>query len=94
MGEIEILPNVPFLELSIPAWQMGLFIVIVSICMLLERHKVALISTYLFTLYWVYFLYWGEVISSFGSLPNMATLFILCGLFHVMLTLVAFLKEG
>ncbi len=94
MSEIQILSQIPFLELTIPAWQMAFYVLIITVCMLFERHRVALLTSYLFTLYWGFFLYFGDVISSFVAFPNTATLYILCGLLHLTLTLVAFLKEA
>lgn len=93
MGETKVLHEIAFLELAIPAWQMAAYILVISLCMLMERTKLALISTYLFTLYWCFFLYWGDVVSSFGTFPNMATLFLLSSSLHITLTLVAFMKE-
>lgn len=94
MNEAAMLFQVGFLELTIPAWQMGLFVLIITFCMLVERHRVALLTSYVFTLYWGFFLYFGDVVSSFVSFPHMATLYIFCGLLHVALTLVAFLREA
>ncbi|MFQ5683550.1 MAG: hypothetical protein ACE5HC_09790 [Candidatus Binatia bacterium] len=93
MGESEILHQIVFWELSIPAWQMAIYIIVITFCMLFERHKLALLTTYIFTLYWVYFLYWGDAIALFGTSPNAATLFLLFGMLHVTLTMIAFFKE-
>lgn len=94
MSEAAILSQIPFLELTIPVWEMAFFVLIITVCMLLEWHRVALLTSYVFTLYWGFFLYFGDVVSSFVAFPNMATLYILCGLLHVTLTLVAFLREA
>jgi hypothetical protein len=93
MVEKEILNQMLFFELNIPAWQMVLYVLMISVCMLLEKHKLALITTYVFTLNWGFFFYFGDVIYSFRVFPNMATLFLLSGLLHISLTLVAFLRE-
>ena len=44
-------------NLVIPAWQMGLFIGLVSLSMLWGRSHFGLIVTYLFVLYWGFILY-------------------------------------
>lgn len=82
-----------FIKLAIPAWQMAFYIIIISVFMLAERYKLCLITTYLFTLYWGFFLYWGDVMASFGSFPTIAAFYLLCGMLHVTLTLIAFFRE-
>lgn len=83
------------ISLAVPAWQMALYIVIISLFMLADRLKLCLITTYLFTLYWGFFLYWAEVMASVGKLPTLATLYLIGGIMHVTLTLVAFFRgEG
>lgn len=92
--EAEILAEIPFRELSVPMWQMAFFVLIISACMLTQRHKLALITTYVFTLYWGFDAYFGQAILALGAWPHVATLFLLCGSLHVALTLIAFLQEG
>lgn len=93
MDEGSVFYNIPEITLNIPAWQVALYVVMISIFMVVGKNKLALLTTYLFTLYWGFFLYWGEVMVSLGSLPTLATLYLLCGMLHVTLTLVAFFKE-
>jgi len=88
------LPQIFFNDMTIPAWQMALFIVIISVFMLLRRHKLCLVTTYLFTFYWAFFLYWGEVVlSSFGELPYAAVLYLVFGTIHIVLTLIGLFQE-
>ena len=82
-----------FLELLIPAWQMALFIALISIFMLLQRMKLCLITTFLFTFYWGFFLYWGEVIGSFSSFPYVVALYLFSGVIYIILTLITFYRE-
>ena len=89
-----ILSQFPYFNLVIPAWQMGLYIAMISLCMLAGSYKLSLIVTYLFTLYWAFFIYWGEVLQTLGNFPVEATWYILLGLLHVILTLIAFFREG
>lgn len=93
MNEESLFYHITDINLTIPAWQVALYVLIISIFMLAERHKLTLLTTYLFTLYWGFFIYWGDVMASLGSLPTLATLYLLCGLLHVTLTLIAFFKE-
>ena len=92
-NEAEVISQIPFFELAIPVWQMALYIVIISVCTLSQRHRLALIVTYLFTLYWGFFSYFGQIIATLGTWPNVATLFVMCGLLHVGLTVIAFFQE-
>ncbi len=89
-----ILAQFPYFNLVIPAWQMGLYIAIISLCMLGSSYKLSLLVTYLFTLYWGFFLYWGEVLRNIGIFPVEATWFLILGTLHVILTLMAFFKDN
>jgi hypothetical protein len=88
-----ILAQFPYFNLVIPAWQMGLYLAVISICMLSSSYRLSLLVTYVFTLYWGFFLYWGEILRNIGTFPVEATWFLLLGLLHVALTLTAFFKE-
>jgi hypothetical protein len=89
----EDLSQFPYFNLAIPAWQMGLYIFLISICMLVERYKLSLVITYTFTLYWAFFLHWGDLLASTGRFPMEGTLYLMFGVIHLILTLVAFFKE-
>ena len=93
MDEGSFFYHIPDITLNIPSWQVALYVLMISIFMVAGKHKLTLITTYLFTLYWSFFLYWGEAMASLGSLPTLATLYLLCALLHVTLTLIAFFKE-
>lgn len=88
---LELIAQIYVEVLTVPAWQMGLYILLISIFMLARDHRLALITTYLFTLYWGYFLYFGDILDSFGSFPG--TIYIFFGLLHVAFTVVAFIQE-
>ena len=81
----------PAADLVIPAWQMTLYVFFISIFMLARDYKMSLITTYLFTLYWGFFLYFGDFVGSVTSFAP--TIFIVFGLIHVVLTLIAFWQE-
>jgi len=81
------------IELAIPAWQMGLFIVLISLFMLIQRIKLTLITMFLFTFYWAFFLYWGDVLASFDEFPVVAALYLVSGVLYIVLTLIAFYRE-
>ncbi len=89
----ELISQLPLFELVLPAWQMVMYIVLTSICMLSQRYKLSLIITYCFSFYWVFFLYYGDVIGSFDRYPGAVTLYLVCGLLLVILMLIAAFRE-
>ena len=40
--------------LSLPLWQVLLFVVLVSLAAMFERHRLVLVLAYVFSLYWVF----------------------------------------
>jgi len=45
------------IALCIPAWQIGIYIGINSVFMLVGERKLCLVTTYLFTFYWGFYVY-------------------------------------
>lgn len=88
-----LLSQVLVIELAVPAWQMAFFIALISVFMVAQRYKLCLITTYLFSFYWAFFLYWGDVITSLGRFPDTAALYLISGMAHIVLTLIAFYRE-
>ncbi len=78
-------------QLVIPFWQMGLFVLVLSIFVLARSFKVSLIITYLSTFYWGFSLYLGSLRNFFGTFP--ATVYVMLGFCHVGLILFSFLQE-
>lgn len=76
--------------LVIPAWQMGLFVVLTSLFMLLGRIQLSLIVIYLFVLYWGFILYWPNFVAAAGGNPLALALYIFCGLAIAFLAALAF----
>ncbi len=87
---LEILGEV---DLAIPAWQMGLFIGLVSFSMLFGRTQLGLIVTYLFVLYWGFILYWPEFVAAAEGNPMALTLYIVSGLAIAFLAMLAFFSQ-
>jgi hypothetical protein len=77
-------------NLVIPAWQMGLFIGLVSLCMLSGRTQLGLIVTYLFVLYWGFILYGPDFVAATGGDPMALAFYIVCGLAIAFLAIIAF----
>ena len=88
-----LLAQIPSVELVIPAWQVALLVIIISVFMFANSLKWCLVTTYLFTLYWGFFLSLGDVMSLSRSSPNVGTLYILSGILQAVLILIAFFKK-
>lgn len=93
MSGADFFSEMAFINYTIPAWQMTVYIIIISVCMLTSRRKLSLMTTYLFTYYWGFNLYWGQILVSGSEVPATATLYLLFGMAHAALTVVAFFHE-
>lgn len=80
-------------ELVIFGWQVALFFITLAILIMFGRTQLSLITTYLFTLFWAFYFYWGSYIASNASLIPLVV-YAFCGVLHVVLTVVAFYQEG
>ena len=85
----ELIAQIPLFELVIPAWQMVFYLIVISLCMLSTRYRLGLIITYCFSLYWGFFLYWGDIVGSFSRYPEAVMLYIVSGLLLVILMIIA-----
>ena len=92
MSEGDVLYQITSLNLTIPVWEVALYVGLTSVFMLLGRVKLCLVTSYLFTLYWGFILYWGQAMTSLATYPNLGTIYLVCGMLHVVLTMVAFMK--
>lgn len=76
----------------ISVWQVFIYITLMIPFLLLQRTRLCLLITYLFTYYLAFVIYWGEFISSAGSMVPFA-LYVFCGLAIVVLFAAAFYLE-
>ena len=81
------------ISLTIPAWQLGLFIGLVSFFMLQGSLQLGLTVTYLFVLYWGFILYGSNFVAVAQGNPGALTLYICCGLTIAFLALLAVFYE-
>ena len=93
MDEIELLYRVGLVGLVIPAWQMGFYVGLISISMLLGRYKLCLMTTYVFTFYWGFYLAGKDFVEASGGSLLPLMVYIICGLSIALLALVAFFQE-
>jgi len=79
--------------LSIPAWHIALYIAISAIFMLIQQRRLCLITTYLFTFYWGFYIYADEFVMVASNSTLALSSYIICGMLLIVLSLVAFLQE-
>ena len=94
MDETWILAHLGPADVVILAWQMGLFVITLSILVLTKRTQLSLITTYLFTLYWGFYFYWGNYIASAGASTIPVLVYAFFGILQAALTAFAFYQES
>ena len=93
MDETWILSHFGPADVIILAWQIGLFLITLSIFVLMKRIQLSLITTYLFTLYWGFYLYWGNYIVSAGASTIPVLVYAFFGILQAALTTIAFYQD-
>ena len=79
-----------FFQLVIPTWQILLCVTLAASLMLAQKVKFAVISIYLFTLFWLYHLYRGDILAQLDGNPIVVAVYSVFGLAVGGLTLYAF----
>ncbi len=79
--------------LSIPAWHIAHYLAISAIFMLVQQRRLCLITTYLFTFYWGFYIYADEFVMVASDSTLALSSYIICGMLLIVLSLVAFLQE-
>ena len=81
-------------DLTIPAFQMALLLVLTTLALLFGRSKLALLITYIFTLYWGYVLNRGCIFETASASGRHFTfIYFGFGLFVVFFALIGFLAH-
>ncbi|MBI4525609.1 MAG: hypothetical protein HY695_17565 [Deltaproteobacteria bacterium] len=88
-----ILSELSPVELLILAWQSALFLITMGVLVFIGRKKLSLIATYLFTLFWGFYFYWGSYLSSSTASLVPLAIYAFCGILHVSLTVLSFYQE-
>ncbi len=81
------------IALCIPAWQIGIYIGLNSVFMLVGERKLCLVTTYLFTFYWGFYVYGNEFMIVAGGSTVALSLYIVGGILLVTFSLYAFFQE-
>jgi len=81
------------INLSIPAWQMAVYIALFSLFMFMHETRGCLLTTYIFGLYWGYYLYGGEFMAAAGGYPAVVTAYIAFGFVLAGMSLISLFYE-
>lgn len=82
-----------FVSLTIPAWQMALYIGMVSFFMIGRKINYCLLTTYLFGLYWGYYLFGQDLLTAAQGNTAVETAYITFGFALAALSLMALFYE-
>lgn len=85
--------DIALVLLAIPAWQMALYIGLVSFWMLIHEIRGCLLTTYLFGLYWGYYLFGRDFLAAAQGNPVVITAYIAFGLLLAGFTLISLFYE-
>jgi len=78
-------------SIAIPAWQMAVFVGVMSVFLLLGRLKLCILATFVFVFYWGFLVYSPSFIGAAGGDVLALTVYLLCGLAVVVLAVITFL---
>ena len=87
---MENFENLMSFGLTIPVWQMIVFILLISIFMLSHKVTFCLTTTYIFALYWIFHLFGPQFVIKAGDNHWALTVYILFGLSLASLSIFAF----
>lgn len=90
---MEPIYSLGFINLAIPAWQMAIYIALIAFFMFIHETRGCLLTTYLFGLYWGYYLYGRDFMTATNGYPAMVTAYIGFGLLLAGFGLIALFYE-
>ena len=90
---MESLFNLGTVNLTIPAWQMALYVGLFSFYMIWGRIKCCLLTTYVFALYWGYYLFSREFLAAARGSPGAESVYFGFGLALIAFNLIALFYE-
>jgi hypothetical protein len=80
-------------SLIIPAWEMALYVCLMSIYVIWGKIKYCLLTTYLFALYWGYYLFAHDLLAAARGDPAAQSAYIVFGLLLLAFVLMALFYE-
>ena len=79
---------------SVPLGQVIIFVVVNSVCLLMGRHKLGLLVSYLFVFYWGYFFNREHLTDALGSTQWGLIVYIFAGVLMVIMTILGFFRDS
>jgi hypothetical protein len=80
-------------EFSVPLWEVMLFISVTTLCLLLGRHKLGLLTSYCFVFYWGFLSNLENFSNVLGSPAWGMSLYVFSGFFMFVVALVGFFVQ-
>lgn len=90
---MEALQNLGTVNLPIPAWQMALYIALMSLSIICRKTKCCLLTTYVFVFYWGYYQFSRDLFSVASTDTTAQSAYIGFGLLLLAFTLISFFYE-
>jgi len=90
---MEALLNLGTVNLPIPAWQMALYIGLMSLSIIWRKTKCCLLMTYIFVFYWAYYRFSRDLLKVAYTDTTAESAYIGFGLVLITFTLVALFYE-
>ena len=90
---MESMYELGLINMAIPAWQMAFYIGLISFFMIGRKTKLCLLTTYLFGLYWGYYLFGRDLFAAASGNTAVATAYICFGLALAAFSLMALFYE-
>ncbi len=96
-GEVELflthmdVESIKLLQWGIPVWQVALYVICISICMLAHNNRLGIVVSYGFVFYWGYILN-GATFAETGN-PTFSTVYTILGLIIVVLAIVTLIRQ-
>jgi hypothetical protein len=80
-------------NMVIPANQMFLYMVLVSLFLLFGRHHLCILTTFLFSFYWGFIFNKDLFISRLGNAELFMALYLICGFLVVVMAIISFFTK-
>ena len=90
---MESLFDLGTVKLTIPAWQMALYVGLISFYMIWGRIKCCLLTTYVFALYWGYYMFSSDFLRATHGSPSAESAYFAFGLALIAFNLIAIFYE-
>lgn len=80
-------------ELIVPLWQMLIYVGVITLCLLLRRLNLSLVTSYIFSFYWGYLYNWGVISISSQQMDQYSIVYIAFGAMLLILALISFMTH-